>query len=79
MNDWDEEIRPYVPEECVCGSTDFRWDKGFKGNSLTPPEPSGWYCAECESRDYGDFDRPMDVFEAIGLEPVEMPALDFGR
>ena len=46
------------PQHCACGSTDFKWDKGFKGNSLTPPEPSGWYCHECGSRDYDDFNQP---------------------
>lgn len=46
--------RPEAPTRCKCGSKDFRWDPGFKGSQMEPPEPSSWYCAECETRDFQD-------------------------
>lgn len=50
--------RPEKPTHCKCGSRQFTWDAGFKGSLEEPPEPSGWYCSECENRDFNHEENP---------------------
>lgn len=71
MSLYDDE-RPVKPTLCRCGSTDFKYDKGFRGSQTQPPEPSGWYCHECETRDFEDVEAP-DLFDSIGLVMPKFP------